>query len=76
MLLVYLSDFPNLNIKLNFNLKNLLKIKSQIFLLTAILGVMFIFQSCLKDDVTPVESFDLDNEALLINYFETNINYH
>ena len=39
------------------------------------LGILFILPGCLKDDVNPVKSISLSNNALLLNYLETNGNY-
>lgn len=38
-------------------------------------GIIFLFPACLKDDVNPVKSISLSNNALLLNYLETNGNY-
>lgn len=39
------------------------------------LGIVFLLPGCLKDDVNPVKSISLSNNALLLNYLETNGNY-
>lgn len=39
------------------------------------LGIIFLYPGCLKDDVNPVKSISLENNALLLNYLEANGNY-
>ena len=38
-------------------------------------GILFLYPGCLKDDVNPVKSISLENNALLLNYLEANGNY-
>ena len=38
-------------------------------------GFLFLFQSCLKDDITTIEAPNLEDNAVLLNYLETNGNY-
>ncbi len=40
-----------------------------------ILVIILLLPGCLKDDVNPVNSISLSNNALLLNYLETNGNY-
>ncbi len=47
--------------------------KSILFIIVSI--IIFILPGCLKDDVNPVKSIPLENNALLLNYLETNGNY-
>lgn len=45
------------------------------FLKVFLSGIILLLPGCLKDDLNPVESIPLSNNALLLNYLETNGDY-
>ncbi len=48
---------------------------SKFLLVILFLGIIFFFQSCLKDDVTNSIIPALSDNAMLLSYFENNGNY-